>query len=150
MTVIRYASSLDTVHRQELEFLLYFNSGQDRVRDGIVESIDRFGLPQIVDEGGRVRVALEGTTEIQNLFVIQTDGKRPRLAGVALFFRADQQTIVVTHIGVAQQLPDTDRNGGVFFSLLAKIQEISRRIKGVRYVELIYGPSRSRRLRIRK
>ena len=54
-------------HRPALEELLFFNPGQFRVRAGIINSLEKFGHPQLVEAGENLSVRI-GEQETQTLF----------------------------------------------------------------------------------
>src|SRR5580765_8222475 len=49
---VHLTSRIDPQHRAALENLLFFNSSQHRVLDGIKYSIERYGAPELVEREG--------------------------------------------------------------------------------------------------
>ena len=70
-----FASYVECSQRSYLESLVFFNASQQRVLDGIIDSIEKFGPPEIVEEGGRLRVRVAGKTEAQSPYRGPAHGK---------------------------------------------------------------------------
>ena len=56
MQGIEFTSRLPRHKRHALERILFFNGCQHRFARGIVDTIDRYGPPEIVDDGEGLRV----------------------------------------------------------------------------------------------
>lgn len=139
---IVFTSRLPVTSRSALEQLLFFNGCQDRVIDCIVDAVERFGSPEIVVEGDHLRVTLGGLPEVQTLYAIEADTGRP--VGVAVYIRADLEHVTVLHIGV---LSEFARGGArardnLLLKLLNQLRRSSKRLKGVRRLNLPYGNRR--------
>jgi len=141
---IAFASSIPAAHRVSLELLVYFNSVQSRVADGIVDAVERFGPPEIVADGDRLRVCVTNLPEAQSLFAVEARTGRP--LGVAVYARSDIHHMLVVHLGIAAEFA----SGGpraheqLLLRLLREVRRNSRRIKGVRRFELLYASGRTR------
>jgi len=141
---IAFTSSVPPIHRGSLEMLVYFNAGQSRVVDGIVDAVERFGPPEIVADGERLRVRVAGLPEAQSLFAVEAATGRP--LGVAVYARSDFQHMIVVHLGISAEFA----SGGIrsheqlLLRLLRELRRCSRQIKGVRRFELLYASGRSR------
>lgn len=136
---IVFASHVAVGQRGSLESLMYFNSCQNRVAEGIVEAVEHFGPLEIIEEKDRLRVRVGGLSEAQSLFAIEATSGRP--VGIAVYARPDLQHITVLHLGVAAEFA----SGGIrareqlLLKLLRELRRSSRRIKGVRHFELYYA-----------
>jgi len=141
----RITSRLPVQHRPALEELLFFNARQDQLRHRIVETIDRYGMPEVVERDGTLRVRLAGAEQVQSLFAV--DAAEAPL-GLALFVREDEERFVIVHIGVAPAWSADGPNAHthLFFHLLQAIRAAARRTRGVRYVDLFYGAGRMRHI----
>jgi hypothetical protein len=139
---IGVTSRLGVEQRPALEQLLFFNANQHRVRHGIEESIETYGLPQIYEHQGALRVSL-ASAEVQNLFAV-TDEGRP--VGVALFRREAPDRFLVLHVGI-EPLPSrpTGANTPVLFKLIHEIRRAARRTRGIDRIEYAYWRGDSRR-----
>jgi hypothetical protein len=102
MVPVTYMSVLAPERQPELEALLFFNPNQHRVREKIVSAIEEFGIPRISLESDRLRVQLDGT-EVQTLFAIAHEPRGDRLAGVAIYTRADARTFLLLHLAVSEE-----------------------------------------------
>ena len=127
-----------------LEQLLFFNGCQERVAHDIVDVIDRYGPPEICDEGEGLRVRVANLPEVQCLFAVDTATARP--IGVAVYMRADLAHVTVLHLGVSEDYcaggPNEDWR--LLLRLMGEVRRSSQRIKGVRRIEVLYGAQRPR------
>jgi hypothetical protein len=123
---IGITSKLAAEQRPALEELLFFNINQHRVRVGIQQSIDAYGL--------RVRVG--DIAGVQTLFAISDDG---RPVGVAVFVRSAHERFAVLHLGVDPRWGLTaELSTRVLFKLMHEIRSTARRTRGVDCIELAY------------
>jgi hypothetical protein len=133
---IGVTSKLPIDQRPALEQLLFFNANQHRVRDGIEESIETYGIPQIQEHDGALRIHVESVDEVQNLFAV-TDAGRP--VGVALFMRPSADRFVILHVGVEPPPGKVSgANTPVLFKLLHEIRRAARLTRGVDRIEYVY------------
>ena len=65
---IGITSKLAAEQRPALEQLLFFNVNQHRVRVGIQQSIDTYGVPEIYEQDGGLRVRVGDIEGVQTLF----------------------------------------------------------------------------------
>ncbi len=141
-----FTSRVARSQRQALERLLFFNQCQARVLAQIVDAIDKFGPPEIVEEEGHLRVRVGGLAGAQCLFAVEDDTGRP--IAVALYVRADLEHVTVLHIGVSEEYCAGGRleDYNLLLRLMKEIRRSSRRLKGVRRVRMLYGAQRPRAL----
>jgi hypothetical protein len=139
-----FTSHVAELHRGSLEMLVYFNAGQSRVADGIVDAVERFGPLEIVTEVDRLRIRVNGLPEAQSLFVVEAATGRP--LGVAVYARPDFQHMIVVHLGIAAEFASGGKRAHeqLLLRLLRELRRNSRRIKGVQSFELLYLAGRSR------
>ena len=64
---VRFTSSLPAAQRAQLETLLYFNHNQGRYRDVVIDSIEQFGEPRIVESDRFLRVHTTLLGQVQTL-----------------------------------------------------------------------------------
>lgn len=135
---IEFKSHVSRYQRQVLEALVFFNSCQDRYAACIAQAVDRFGAPEIVADGDRLRVRVSGLDDVQCLFAIERDTARP--VGVAVYMRADLEHITVVHLGIAAEYTSGGSKNAdqLLLRLLREVRRSTRRMKGVRRVELFY------------
>jgi hypothetical protein len=142
---IAVKSRLPLAMRGQLESLLFFNAGQHRMRTAIQASIERYGIPELTDEGGWLQLKVAGVPEAQTLFAVheESDG-RARPVGAVVYVRESSERITVVHVSVA----DDHAFGGRFAHdrvlprLLSQIRELARSTAGIRHIELAYRRER--------
>ena len=145
-SAVSYTSRIARSQRQALEQLLFFNRCQDRVAQEIVEAIDKFGPPEIVDDGECLRVRVAGLPDVQSIFAVDPETQRP--IGVAIYVRADLEHITVLHVGLSEEYCQggAKEDCQLLLRLLKEIRRSTRRVKGVRRVQVLYGTPRLRAL----
>jgi hypothetical protein len=143
---ISVTSRLPAHQRADLEALLFFNARQHRMRHEIEQTIERFGVPEIVEHNGWLRVQVAGLPEVQSLFAVHREDGQQRPVGAVIYVRDAFERFTVVHIGVA----DDYVQGGAYAServllrLLQEIRRVARRTSGIQHVELAYSRSRPR------
>lgn len=137
---IGITSKLALDQRPALEQLLFFNANQHRVRLGIQQSIATYGIPEIVEDNGSLRIRVGDIAGVQTLFAVSETGHP---FGVAVFVRLAEERFVVLHLGVEPRLgPSPDVNTPVLLKLMHEIRSAARRTRGVDRIELVYKQER--------
>ena len=137
---------LPVEQRAALEQLLFFNVNQHRVRHGIEESIETYGVPEIHEHEGALSVRVGDIEGVQSLFAV-SDAGRP--VGVAVFVRPARERFVVLHLGVQQPHAVTpDLNTRVLLKLMHEIRSAAKRTQGVDRIELVYKSRHAVRLHV--
>ena len=141
--MIEFKSHVPRSQRASLEALVFFNSCQERYAACIAEAVERFGAPEIVADGDRLRVRVSGLSDVQCLFAIERDTGRP--VGLAVYLRADLEQINVVHLGIAAEYASGGPRAAdqLLLRLLREVRRSTRRMKGVRRLELFYIKERS-------
>jgi hypothetical protein len=143
---IGITSKLAVEQRAALEQLLFFNVNQHRVRLGIQQSIETYGVPEIFEQDGDLRIRVGDINGVQTLFAVSEGG---RLLGVAVFVRIAHERFVVLHLGVEPRLRSTmDVNTPVLLKLMYEIRRAARRTRGVDRIELVYKERHAVRLNV--
>ena len=143
---IGITSKLAAEQRPALEQLLFFNVNQHRVRVGIQQSIDTYGVPEIYEQDGGLRVRVGDIDGVQTLFAISDQG---RPVGVAVFVRSAHERFAVLHLGVDPRLSLTsDQSTRVLLKLMHEIRSTARRTRGVDCIELAYKVRHGVRLHV--
>jgi hypothetical protein len=144
---IRITSKLPVDSRAALEELLFFNARQHQMRAAIEDSIARYGLPEIVESEGSLRVNVAGLPGVQCLYAMRQDGGQQRLIGVVIYVRDSVERLTVVHVGVADDAVVGERNAGqqVLLRLLQEIRRVAKCTSGIRHVKLAYRQSREAR-----
>lgn len=140
---IEFKSHVPVAQRTALEALVFFNSCQERVSASIADAIDRFGAPEIVADRDRLRIQMRDMPDVQALFAIDTVTGRP--VGVAVYARQDVEHVTVMHLGITAEFASGGPRAGeqLLLRLLREVRRSTRRVKGVRRLELYYATGRS-------
>ncbi|HEX4152048.1 MAG TPA: hypothetical protein VHY75_07545 [Steroidobacteraceae bacterium] len=132
--------------RAALEQLLFFNVNQHRVRLGIQQSIETYGVPEIHEHAGGLSVRVGDIEGVQSLFAVSEAGHP---LGVAVFVRLARDRFVVLHLGVQQpQTITAELNTRVLLKLMHEIRSAARRTHGVDRIELVYKRRHAVRLNV--
>lgn len=101
----------------------------------ILSSVDQFGQPRVVSDGGTLRVQLEKLDAVQTLFAM--DGEA--LSGVLVYSRTSEETLSVIYIAVNDEYSSHGRyaNKMLFLRMLALVKNTARRIKGIKAIQII-------------
>jgi hypothetical protein len=132
--------------RTALEQLLFFNVNQHRVRMGIQQSIEAYGVPEIWEHEGGLTIRVGDMEGVQTLFAVSHDD---RPLGVAVFVRLAFERFVVLHLGVQHPyrlMPEV--NTRVLLKLMHEIRSAARRTHGVERIELVYKDRHAVRLHV--
>jgi len=134
--LIEITSQLKSEQRAALEQLLFFNINQHRVRMGIQESIDTYGVPEIQEQDGILRVRVGNIVGVQSLFALSDTGD---LLGVALFVRSTHERFAVLHLCVeTRRFAAPYLSTRVLLKLMHEIRGAARRTQGVEGIDLVY------------
>lgn len=142
---IAVKSRLPLAMRGQLESLLFFNAGQHRMRTAIQASIERYGIPELTDEGGWLQLRVAGVPEAATLFAVHEEaGGAARPVGAVVYVKDDCGRVTVVHVSVA----DDHAFGGRFAHdrvlprLLEEIRRMARSTTGSRHIEVAYRRER--------
>jgi hypothetical protein len=141
---IGITSKLPADQRTALEQLLFFNVNQHRVRLGIQQSIETYGVPEIFEQDGGLRIRVGDIDGVQTLFAVSDMG---RPVGVAVFVRSAHERFAVLHLVLEPHLSLTpDLNTRVLLKLMHEIRGAARRTHGVDRIEFVYKDCHAVRL----
>lgn len=138
-------SRLPLEQRAALEQLLFFNVNQHRVRVGIQQSIETYGVPEIYECDGGLSVRVGEIPGVQTVFAVS---ELVRPIGVAVFVRFTRERVVVLHLGVQPGSAAADVNTRVLLKLMHEIRSTARRTQGVDRIELVYKDRHPVRLHV--
>ncbi len=118
---------------------MFFNPGQHRVREGIINSLAQFGHPRLEETGQGLSVRV-GDQEAQTLFAYDQDRRSKDPVGVVVFLRTAPAEIAIMHVAVHPDYALQGRHAGVGLgvTLVEKVKEIASRIAGVQRVVFFY------------
>jgi len=139
-------SRLPATMRGQLEALLFFNARQYRIRQEIEATIERYGLPELIDDSGWLRVQVSGNPDVQTLYAVHEEDGRARPVGVIVYVRDTFEQITVLHVGVAEDYGAGGRYASerVLQRLMQQIRQVARCTSGIRHVSLAYRRNRPR------
>jgi hypothetical protein len=144
MSKIEFKSHVPVAQKAALEALLFFNACQERVSACIADAIEKFGAPEIVADRDRLRIHMKGLPQVQSLFAIDMETGRP--VGVAVYARQDIEHVTVVHIGITSEFASGGRraNEQLLLKLLREVRRSTRRVKGIRTMDLFYANATAR------
>jgi hypothetical protein len=136
---IIFSSRVPKHCRAELEELLFLNPRQHVVRDGILNSLERFGHPRVVESEAGLVIKV-GDLDSQTLFAFDRERDDEAPVGVVVFIRNAPEEIAIMHVAVDQDyaLQGADAGVGLGVTLVEKVEEIARRIVGVQRIVFFY------------
>jgi hypothetical protein len=140
---ITFESHVPAAQRLALEALVFFNSCQERVAQCIANAVEEFGSPEIVSDRTRLRLRIGDLHDVQTLFAIEVGSGRP--VGLAVYTRPDLEHITVLHLGILPEYASGGTRAGeqLLLRLLREVKRSTRRMKGVRRLELYYIKGRT-------
>ena len=149
MNEIKFVSFLDEIYLRKLENLLFFNQNQKKVVSGILESIRIYGLPEIVNQNGILRIKIGNLINIQTLFAIDTFNNN-ELAGVAIYFRKSDEEILLLHLSINDEYSFTGKRAGYYlvFQIIDKIKNSLKLMKNVKFLTIIYNNIKTKHIKI--
>ena len=134
-----FSSKASKQCRPALEELLFFNPHQSRVREGIINSLQRFGHPRLEESGDRLSIKV-GDVEAQTLFAYKKAGRAGDPIGLVVFLRTSREEIAIIHVAVHSDyaLHGSKSDLGLGVILVEKVKEIAARIVGVERIVFFY------------
>jgi len=134
-----FASKVQRRHRQAVENLFFMNPRQYRVREGIINTLNKFGQPWLEEIAGEIYLRV-GKNEVQTLFAFDGNFNEHKPVGVVVYLRNTDMEIAILHLAVD---PDYGFNGeqkvvGLGILLVDKVKAIAARIVGIKRVILCY------------
>jgi hypothetical protein len=123
--------------RPALEELMFFNPAQYRLREGIVNSLEKFGHPRIEETGDGLSVRV-GHCEAQTLFAFDQHRRNQDPIGVVVFLRTSPEEVAIMHIAVNPDYTLQGRDTGLGITLVEKVREICSRIVGIKRIIFYY------------
>lgn len=140
MSTIRIASVLAAGFREELERIVFFNPEQPEVAERVVDLVQRYGVPSIVEESGGLRFEVRAFGPLQTLYAFDDRSAPSSLVGVAMFTRESRVSLVVLHLAVHEDYTSRGpwAHCGVVAQLVAAIRNAALRTRGVRRVRVLY------------
>ena len=118
---------------------MFFNPRQFRVREGIVNSLEKFGYPQIEETADGLSIKV-GNCEAQTLFAFDPARRKRDPVGVVVFIRTSPAEVAIMHLAVHPDYSlQGERSGlGLGVVLVEKVKEIASRIVGIERIVFFY------------
>ena len=140
MLPLVFSSSLHSDQRDELESLMFFHPEQGQHTSSINASILSYGFQKVIDEGGALRIGIEGL-EVQTLYAFVDRGSTKDLAGVLVYTRIHDDTLVLLHMAVRPEFCYSIgyKNELVLIRILAQLRGIAKRIRGIKKLSILYA-----------
>lgn len=140
MLPLVFSSTLSADQRNELESLMFFHPEQGQLSSRINESVLTYGFPKIVNEGGNLRIGIDGH-EVQTLYAFVDRGATKDLAGVLVYTRVHDDTLVLLHMAVRPEFCYSIgyKNELVLIRILSQLRAIAKRIRGIKKLSILYA-----------
>jgi hypothetical protein len=144
MSRLVLSSTLDSAYRAAVEDLVFFNPQQRQFHDHIVQSLGRYGTPELCLENERLRIRTDRYPDAQTLYALDADDATPTLAGIVVFVRESVNGIAIAHVAVRKEYSATGSFADemLVLRLITAVREAAARIRGVRRVTLAYAAGR--------
>lgn len=145
-----FSSRIPANQRAALEDLLFFNEHQSRVREALLEVIERWGCPEIREEAGFLRVTVAGHPGVQCLFATQARAGSLRPLGLVIYVREAADLLTVLHVGLspAYAAGGLHAEANLLGRLMHEVKRVARRTAGIRQLLVAYrafrGPAAAR------
>jgi len=136
-----FSSVLGSEYHSDLESLLFFNPQQEKIQFGIVDWLEKFGQPEIMADGDRLRIKVGAFPDVQTLFGFDNnDNQEANLVGVIVYVRTDGENLIVLHVAVKEEysLAGIYAEEMLVMRFFAELRKVGHRIKGVRLITFMY------------
>ena len=140
---VAFRSELSSAMRSQLEAMFFFNPRQSNWAAQIRQVVEKHGMPEIKEAGGKITIVLRGNAHTQTLFVVNL--QRPDLLeGVIIYSRLDYPEILVLHLALVEPRlayggapPEA---GGTldFLRLVSAFTKLAKSIAGVERLHFAY------------
>jgi hypothetical protein len=136
-----FTSLLTKDYVEDLERLMFFNPGQDAMKDAIIESVERFGMPTIEDIDGHLRINVGKLNDVQTIFALKDE----KLVGILVYYRFSTERLTVIHIAVDEDYSSRGKysHNMLMMRMLELLRINARRINGIDSIRILYGIDRS-------
>jgi hypothetical protein len=140
---VAFQSELSPLMRNQLEAVFFFNPKQSHWVPEIQAVVAQHGVPEIVESGGKLTIALRGNTQTQTLFAVnpQPPGL---LEGVIIYSRITHSEILVLHLALAGRRLESGfavletSSTPDFLRVMTAFTKVAKSIAGVERVRFAY------------
>ena len=132
---IVFSATVPVGMREAVEALFFFNPRQPLLRSAISATVERTGVPRIMELDGKVWIDVPSHA-MQCLFACDSTSKP---VGVVLYDRPSPDVLSVSHLAVDPAYASCGgKGGGLGLLLIERVREIARRIKGITRIQVPY------------
>ncbi|MBV8175553.1 MAG: hypothetical protein JO151_13475 [Verrucomicrobia bacterium] len=119
---------------------MFFHPEQGQHVSSINASIVSYGFPKVIEDKGVLRIGIEGL-EVQTLYAFVDRGVKKDLAGVVVYTRVHDDTMVLLHMAVRPEYCYSIgyKNELVLVRILTQLRAIAKRIKGIKKLSILYA-----------
>ena len=137
---LRFSSTLPLSYRDELERLVFFNPAQSLYREPLLASVNQYGVPSIVEDGPHLRLAVPAFRAIQSLYALDEAEEHEVLAGVAMFVRETETTLLVLHLALHETYAAGGDKAGEWLGarMISALRGICRQTHGLNALRVLY------------
>ena len=131
---------LTTAYRDELERIVFFNPEQERVTTSLLDSVKRYGVPRIVEDGTLLRFRIPAFGSIQSLYAFDEGELPARLVGVVMFVRETPDTMLLLHLAVHEDYTGAGDRADAWVTprLMAAVRSACRQTRGITTLRMLY------------
>lgn len=133
MPLFQFSSTINETYYNVLEKLFYFNSGQFRYYDRIVEVVEAFGQPKIECRDGMLTMTVESLPECLNLFASHSNS----VVGVMIYFKESETIMNILHIAVDTAFSAKGEQS-VISAMMEEMQRIAHQDTGITHLKISY------------
>ena len=148
MSKIRFSSELSNEFINDLKLLIYFNPEQYKVSKGIETSIELYGLPEIADNNGNLKIELGDLEDVQTLYCMTEEPVE--LVGVVIFYRESMDNLTILHIAVKDDYTLSSSKGKsyIMFEMIKELKKLAVAIKGIKTITIMYSRDKFRKIKV--
>lgn len=127
-----FTSTLPASYLEDLRNLLFLNEIQYRIREDIVNAVEKFGTPSIAQKNGLLGITLESDFEPQAMFVLNNK-VNASLIGAFIYVRDSPENITLIYIAIDVEYSSHGKYADKMLPVMMfeKMRKIASVIKGV-------------------
>ena len=143
---IHFSSVIKMDYYDILERLLFFNKQQDRHRNTIIEFIEKYGEPNIINNGGKLSIKVGENVETHCIFA----SNGPKLVGVLIYTQDLPENILVLHIAVDEDYSIRGKYSkkNLVIKIVEELKKIALLNSSIKTITICYGKKADKRITI--
>ncbi|MFC1570062.1 hypothetical protein ACFL4L_07485 [bacterium] len=136
MPSFHFSATINKTYRAALEKLFYFNPGQSRYFDRIVETVETFGQPKIAEMNGMLTLDVESLPDSSTVFVCHGN----HLVGVVIYFKETETMLNVLHFAVDSTFSLKGSQGSLMLMpvMMEEMIRIAQRESNITHIKISY------------